>query len=67
MSKTLPPDPFGKGQRAIQLLREMEWAGFHTDNEENWAVMTIACPCCMNSKRDGHKPGCKLKECITNE
>jgi hypothetical protein len=49
---------------SIQLLKEMEWCGHHTDYEDSWAVMTIACPCCMNAKRDGHKPTCRLKELI---
>jgi len=43
----------------------MEWSGFHTDYEDSWAVMTVACPACLNDKRDGHKPGCDLKECIS--
>jgi len=50
-------------QRAIQLLKDMEWCGLHTD-DENWGVITIACPCCCNAKSEGHKSGCQLAELI---
>ena len=52
-------------ERAIQLLKDIEWSGFHTD-DENWAVLTRACPVCMNSKSVGHKCGCQLAELISN-
>jgi len=51
--------------KMLQLLKDMEWSGLHTDYEDSWAVMTRACPVCMNDKRDGHKPTCRLKELIT--
>jgi len=46
------------------LLAEMEWRLGHTDYEDSWAVMTYACPCCLNARKDGHKPGCALKKFI---
>lgn len=52
---------------AIALLKKLEWAGHHTDYEDSWAVMTHACPCCMNAKRDGHKPTCELKAIVDAE
>ena len=55
----------GKCREAIEVLKELEWAGHHTDYEDSWAVMTRACPYCMNAKRDGHKETCKLKELIS--
>jgi hypothetical protein len=54
-----------KGDDAIALLKKMEWSGMHTDYEDSWGVMTYACPCCMNARKDGHKPGCALYLCIT--
>lgn len=50
---------------AIELLKEMEWSGFHSDDEDSWAVMTRACPVCMNRMDKGHKDSCRLKELIT--
>lgn len=52
-----------KGQKAINLLKKLEWRGTTTD-DENWGVLTTACPCCMNSKEQGHKSGCELHACI---
>jgi hypothetical protein len=48
---------------AIEILKQLEWAGHHTD-DENWGVITIACPYCMNAKKDGHKENCKLAKLI---
>ena len=47
-------------ERILNLLKPFEWSGFHTDYEDSWAVMTRACPFCMNAKSDGHKPTCLL-------
>ena len=52
-----------KGQKAIELLKKLEWRGTTTD-DENWGVLQVACPCCMNSKEQGHKRGCELHACI---
>jgi hypothetical protein len=52
---------------ATDILKEMEWSGFHTDYEDSWSVMTIACPYCMNAKSDGHKPDCKLNGIISDD
>lgn len=51
-------------KKILELLRSLEWAGNLTDYEDSWSVITIACPCCRNAKRDGHKPICKLAEMI---
>jgi hypothetical protein len=53
--------------RAIQLLKDLEWAGLHTDYEDSWGVITRACPACLNAKVDGHKCGCQLAELIEVE
>jgi hypothetical protein len=53
-----------KGERAIELLKKIEWSGLHTDYEDSWSVITKACPVCFNAKTDGHKLNCELKECI---
>lgn len=47
-------------EEVLELLKELEWSGFHTDYEDSWGVMTRACPSCFNAKVDGHKPTCKL-------
>lgn len=47
-------------EQVLQLLRDLEWSGSHTDYEDSWGVMTYACPCCFNAKEDGHKEDCKL-------
>ena len=52
--------------RCIELLKQIEWSGYHTDYEWEWGVITRACPVCLNAEKDGHKPGCKLKEIIEN-
>ena len=52
---------------AVDILREIEWAGFHTDYEDSWAVMTRACPYCLNAMVDGHKAWCELKRIIEEE
>ena len=46
--------------KVLELLTELEWAGLHSDYEDSWGVMTVACPSCFNEKRDGHKESCKL-------
>jgi hypothetical protein len=51
-------------ENAIELLKELEWAGNLTDYDESWGVITIACPWCRNSRKDGHKPNCKLAEML---
>jgi hypothetical protein len=51
-------------QEMRKVLKDMEWTGFHTDYEDSWGVMTIACPCCRNAKSDGHKENCELKKLI---
>jgi hypothetical protein len=50
--------------RMIQTLKDLEWSGSHTDYEDLWAVLTNACPWCMNDRRDGHKPDCELEYCL---
>ena len=54
-----------KLERCVQLLKDIEWSGLHTD-DENWAILTRACPVCMNAKSVGHKCGCQLAELISN-
>ena len=44
-------------KRIFKLLEQFEWSGLHTD-DENWAVMTRACPLCFSAKKDGHKTDC---------
>jgi hypothetical protein len=47
-------------KKVVDVLKELEWSGCHTDYEDSWAVMTIACPSCFNDKKDGHKKNCRL-------
>ena len=47
-------------ENVLELMKELEWSGFHTDYEDSWGVMTRACPSCFNAKKDGHKESCKL-------
>ena len=53
--------------RLFKLLEPYEWSGFHTDYEDSWAVMTRACPFCLNAKEDGHKESCLLKSLRAEE
>ena len=51
-------------KETLELFKEMEWRGTHTDYEDSWAVMTYACPCCRNARTDGHKFDCKLSRLV---
>ena len=52
-------------ENVLELLKELEWSGNHTDYDESWGVITIACPWCGNAMEDGHKSKCKLAAMIS--
>mgnify|MGYP000850515597 CR=1 FL=1 len=45
-------------QKAIQLLKKLEWSGYTTVHDEIWD--TDICPVCNNSKSQGHTGECEL-------
>jgi hypothetical protein len=61
MYESIHSHPYqSKRDKVLELLTELEWSGLHSDYEDSWGVMTVACPSCFNEKRDGHKESCKL-------
>lgn len=49
-------------RKIYEQLKPYEWSGLHTDDEDDWAVMTRACPFCFNAKSNGHKESCLFKK-----